>query len=522
MKQATELDPALIADLRAKGVDLQRTLALLTLLSAETVGQGKGLSPSSRKGSAAAITLPLASDPRVHTLSAQTVLKLPRTLAKQRFKELDIPWDEEIEERGKEYIFSEQVLYRVGVQLYPRVAFGVLNGGSATSYFDENKNTELSDRAFGLLRPLIEKLAKQWGNAPKGLTPAYIGLDETEGPSFLLLKMRALLLRALEYQRLSGKTKSGLFPFFQMTSAATDAPLAAAYKAYRNDALLAPLIDMANSDPTSALSAVQPLLAALSPASAGLPRSVFDRAGGVPHTGIALPGGHGENFRVLAPIYRHLRDQGIRWAYLGNVDNSAYTVNPAAVAFTALNGAQASFEFSVRTALDIKGGVLALKAPPELNSGQPPRAAGRLMVAEIGQTISRVDLDAEENAGKRALFNCATGLFDLDYLVPNLERIADSLPIRVSEQDKKLGHYAQAEQNTWEILGLLDKPLVFAVTKAERFIAAKTIMETLLASPIGAILEKDETISEALKNVSAALRPALSAIIKREYGLGER
>jgi hypothetical protein len=48
----------------------------------------------------------------------------------------------------------------------------------------------------------------------------------------------------------------------------------------------------------------------------------------------------------------------------------------------------------------------------------------------------------------------------------------DSLPI-ASGAGQGGGRYAQTEQTTWEVLGLMEDPLIFAVAKEKRFVAAK-------------------------------------------------
>ncbi|GAB1484936.1 hypothetical protein MASR2M78_37540 [Treponema sp.] len=382
----------------------------------------------------------------------------------------------------------------------------MLNGGSATSYADAAKNRALSPEAFELLEGAFQAAAKAAEGAPKGTSSAYFESDGSAGPTFLLLKMRSLLINILEYQKQTGDYTSRPLPFFQMTSKATDTAIRDAYERYRTHPLLIELIQKTGIDPTYGESAIQGLIGALSPQSDGKIRHIFDRAGGKMDCGLALPGGHGENFRILAPIYQKLREQGIRWVYLGNVDNSGYTVDSASIATLALRGADAAFEFSWKTSVDIKGGVLV-----EMENRQ-------LSTADIGQAISQADLETQERAGKKVLFNCATGLFDLDYLIPNLPFISDNLPIRVSEQNKEAGRYAQAEQTTWELLGLMRKPLIFAVSKERRFVAAKTLMETLLASPLGAQLETAAGIDASVRADSARLRRGFQALLTEEYG----
>ncbi len=498
MRRLTDLSPALVADLRAKGADIERTLVVLDLLDAEYGRTGHEASPPA--------SLPANDDGRINDRTALRDLRINAREAADRLAEFGLERAAADIARGDgaDAVFSDAALYRLGTLLYPRVAYGVLNGGSATSYVDVKKNRELDPAAFEALRRPFEAAAEASRDIPKGAASAYFEAGGG-GPSFLLLKMRSLLIRALEYRLLSGDEETAVLPFFEMTSEATCEPLRAAYAEYRRDPLLAPLIERTRIDPTSPFGAVQPLLAALTHQAEGFPRRLYDRAYGKTDEGLALPGGHGENFRVLAAVYRSLRARGIRWAYLGNVDNSGYTVDPVAVATLALRGASAAFEFSWRTSVDVKGGVLVERD-------------GRLSVADIGQAIDRETVAREEEAGKVPLFNCATGLFDLDWLVPRLDEIMNALPIRVSEQDKEAGKYAQAEQTTWEVLGLMEDPLIFAVAKEKRFVAAKTLMESLLASPIGAEIDGNDRVDAGLRAAASLVRRGFGRLLETEYG----
>ena len=194
---------------------------------------------------------------------------------------------------------------------------------------------------------------------------------------------------------------------------------------------------------------------------------------GKPNNPLPMPGGHGQNFQILSRCYRELFDRGIKMVYLGNVDNLGFTVNPVAVALLALQGKNGGFEFAFRTVVDTKGGVLVLDQD------------GRLNCADLGVAISQEEVLAAEKRGEQILFNCATGLFDLEYLVAHLEEISTNLPVRFSDQDKDAGRYSQAEQVTWEIIGMLEDFYVFGIDKYDRFLAAKIVLETLLASGVG-------------------------------------
>jgi len=121
-------------------------------------------------------------------------------------------------------------------------------------------------------------------------------------------------------------------------------------------------------------------------------------------------------------------------------------------------------------------------------------------------------LDFEAH-GKPVLFNCGIGLFDLEKLIKRLPDISWQLPLRITDQDKDAGLYAQAEQITWEIIGLLDDPLFFAVEKSRRFIASKMLMETIMTS-----LPPHDT-SSALGSVSESLHAGLKNLLESQYGL---
>lgn len=510
------LSPALLADLASKGVDISRTLEVLRRCNGTASEAAPGEAPSvpephSLRGA------PHMEDPRVLDAARPLSLTLDKGAARRLIDELGVEADIAAfaEERSPGVVtFSPSGLRTLGVRLYPRLAYGVLNGGSATSYADRKRNAALDDGLFETYGASFDRLSALCRDEPKGVTPAFVEADGSAGPSFLLLKMRALLIAALEYRISTGDEKAELLPFFQMTSRATAEPLSAAYAAYRGHPLLAELIERTGVDPTEPRGAVQPLLAALTHKADGLPRRIFDRAGGRADTGIALPGGHGESFRVLASTYRELQRQGVRWAYLGNVDNSGFFVDPSFLAVSALKGAQATFEFSYRTEVDVKGGVLF------------ERDDGRLTVADIGQAVRWEEVLVQEEGGRPVLFNCATGLFDLDWLVPRLEAIADGLPIRISEQDKDLGRYAQAEVTTWESIPMVEEPLILAVPKERRFIAAKMLMETLLSSPdwMGSPGKKVGSADGAARGSGVAeaagrIREGFGRLLPEVYGL---
>jgi hypothetical protein len=534
------LSPALLADMESKGIDADLTLSILDDYNA-------GLYDSVASVKAAGV--PAIDGVSVVKMGPGAVYRVPARDARERLAELGLTLPASAragaaaEASGAatsdpdgELVFPRAALEEIGAALLGRTAYGILNGGSATSYADSKKNLAFGREVFEVLEPAFSALAPLCRDRPKGLTPAYLNPDGSPGESFLVLKMRARLVLAARLAasrgapdargaataraeagpaagRLgtagrpgsaAGGTAPPFLPLFQMTSVGNDAEIAAAYAAYREHPFLAPLARRLGLDPVEWRTGVQPMLAAYTHSSEGRPKRVFDRAHGKSDSALALPGGHGQSFRVLASTLRTLRENGIRFAYLGNVDNLGYLPESAEIAVLALSGQPAGFDFSLRTSVDVKGGILV------------DTVEGGRTVADIGPAISFDEVRALEASGASILFNCATGLFDLDYLVPRIEEIGRRLPVRFTDQDKDAGRYAQAEQVTWEVTSLLPGFVAFAVDKYDRFIAAKLLAETLLTSGVGA---GDPRVPAELAETSRRLKRGLEAKLRGPCGL---
>jgi UTP--glucose-1-phosphate uridylyltransferase len=518
---AVRPSPALLKDMRAKGIDVSLTLSILEDWNA-------GLYDGAESFRAAGV--PAVDGRRVISLAGGSRLAFPvnEEEARARLSELGLALPPSTSARpsslggqaGRELVFERPALEEIGSALLARTAYGVLNGGSATSYADSKKNQAFGAEVFAALESAYDSLAPLCRDRPKGLCPAYINPDGSPGASFLALKMRARLIAA---SRLAAKGRRGgtraeggagssaavglghsFMPLYQMTSIGNDDELRAAYEALTEDPLIQPLASRLGIAGMEWATGVQPMIAAYTHSSEGRPKRVFDRAWGRPDCSLPLPGGHGQCFRVLAPVFRALRDSGIRFAYIGNVDNLGYVPDPLELALLALSGKPAAFDFALRTPVDVKGGVLV------------ETADGRRTIADIGPAISFDEVRRLEEAGSSILFNCATGLFDLDWLVPRLGEIARRLPVRVTDQDKDAGRYSQAEQVTWEVASILPDFLAFAVDKYERFIAAKLLVETLLTSGVAT---SDPRLPPELSATSARLKAGLEALLSGIYGL---
>lgn len=372
--------------------------------------------------------------------------------------------------------FSQDQLNLLGIHLLPYLAYGILNGGSATSYIDSKKNSSFYPPLFSLIQDRFATIASKCSHTAKGLTPAYINPDGSAGFSFLELKMRAVLVQEILVKKVTGRFCS--IPLFQMTSDFTHTQLLEHYERFRHSPLLEDLIAYTGNNIVQVLSAKQPLIAAFTSASEGFPRRVFTNAHGKPNSLLALPGGHGQNFYVLKEIYKSLYDNGKRFVYLVNVDNLGNTPSPIYLAIAALTGCDGAFEFSYKSPIDVKGGVLV------------KTEEGSLTCKDIGVAIPPAEISQAEADGKPILFNCATGLFNLTYLTDHIDEIIARLPLRVSEQNKDAGRYAQAEQVTWEIIDLMEHPTIIAVRKRDRFLAAKLLTESIMTTQASSIVPK--------------------------------
>jgi UTP--glucose-1-phosphate uridylyltransferase len=499
----TSLGDALLDDMRGKGVDARLTLSILADYNS---GLFDGLRPVRARG------VPAIDGLRVVRTGGPLTFAVPSRDARERLTAIGLGNFPPSREEGGKVLFDREALEAIGLALLPRTAYGILNGGSATSYADRKKNLAFGEEAFEALKPAFERLAPDCKDKPKGITPAFVNPDGSPGPSFLLLKMRARLLAGIAYRERFGEPGRPVLPLFQMSSVGNDEQLAAAYEGYASDPLLAIPAARLGESPCDVVSGVQPMIAAFTHSSEGRPKRVFDRAYGRPNSVVALPGGHGQCFRVLAPVFRALRDSGIRFAYLGNVDNLGYLPDPVEIALLALSGLPAGFDFAFRTPVDVKGGILVEA------EGDTGKSAGRT-IADIGPAISFDEVRRLEAEGAKILFNCATGLFDLDWLVPRIEDIGRRLPVRFTDQDKEAGRYSQAEQVTWEVASLLPGFLSFAVDKYDRFIAAKLLAETLLTSGVGS---GDARIPPGLAETSRLLKAGLERKLAGSYGLALR
>lgn len=391
---------------------------------------------------------------------------------------------------------STESSLRLGWEALPRSALGILNGGSATSYIDRKKNLGIHPLLAEIFRDEVERAAESLAGRPKALAPAFYQADGSPGASFLELKVRSLIL----LRRLLG---GQAIPLVQMTSPATHQPVMEAWQSLPQSPWIRDLIDSPDELPPL-LTARQELISAFTPSDEQGKYSVF--LYGEPPRPLLLPGGHGQNFRVLGSIYRELAKEGREWVYLTNVDNLGALPSARGLGLVVSQKAEAGFDFSFKTELDVKGGILFRDAK------------GRLQCGDLGVAVNPSDL--QRFADRPILFNCATGVFHLPDLIPRLAEIQEKLPLRVSVQDKDVGRYVQVEQITWEIIGLLHRPLILGVQKKRRFLAAKMIVDTFLTSALKLdhpLFKKEELSGFA--SLARQLNQGLSDLLQGPYGL---
>ena len=397
---------------------------------------------------------------------------------------------------------SREELEKAGIELMPCFAYGFLNGGSATSYGDTKKNRGFHEELYRAFEEEFLKQSEKVKGEPKGVTPSFLQPDGAEGPSYMELKLRSLLLQARAYNSLTGKKLSGNIPFFQMTSVGNNSSVQDALEKYRDSPWLKELASSLGLAPWKGETSIQPLVTAYTHSSEGEKKRIH-------RPFITIPGGHGQCFRVLKELWTSLYDRGIRFISLGNIDNLGYTPDPLELALLAVRNSPAGFDESFKTEVDIKGGILVIDD------------GGKLNCADLGVGISTEDAQALEASGKKVLFNCGSGLFNLKWLLDNIDRIIDDLPLRFSDQNKDAGLYSQAEQVTWEVISMIENPLIFAVDKYRRFLAAKILLENMMTS--GYKMD-DPSFTEGFKDKkllenAGRLHRGLQDILKNRYGL---
>ncbi len=399
---------------------------------------------------------------------------------------------------------NEQQVDEIGLLLSPYFAFGVLNGGSASSYFDTKKNQNFSPELYELFQAEFTNLACNFSAQPKALCPAFLNPDGSYGPSFMDLKLCSLL-QTIKKQKLL-RSKYGLAQasvqsrFFQMTSELTDKPLQEYIFQIRNNPFVQKLITDLNWEPNTQISSDKQALISTFDYRCNEWEFFRDKNGKF----LPMPGGHGQCFFTLRERLQTIHNQGIRYISLGNIDNVAYNPQSRFIGLLALSGRKSFFVCSYRSFVDIKGGVLLRE-----------KFNGKLNCFDIGAGVDKEIFNIAQQKGKELLFNCAISYFDLEALLAKLDYIIAHLPLRISEQNKDKGHYWQVEQITWEVIGLLDSVLIAAVRKEEHFLATKLQLEAFVNTGYRLAQYKDDALQE-LRQLAKHFATGYNRVLQRD------
>ena len=370
-------------------------------------------------------------------------------------------------------ILDDAQLSAIGRWIIPHVAFGVLNGGSATSYFDHHRNKAFSSHLFKHFMKPFARAETRYGNMPKGVIPALYNSDGSPGPTFMELKMRSLNRWYHSLLTAGVPFPHGPhIPLFQMTSESTDAVIRRETRRLRKSFMHSRVSEWVRPFPHwhTSLTMRQGLIPTFSDMpSTGRPHRFFYQHNGRKRS-LGLPAGHGQNFYVLRSIYKTLAKRGYRFVTLGNIDNIAYRIEPALIAHVALSDVDGAFYFMPRSAVDIKGGVLMTTK------------SNTLQVVELGTNVALDDIQRYEESGGEVFFNAAVGIFNLERLIKRLDYIIEQLPVYLFSKESDGGAYMHIEQLTWDVIPLLEKSNALILPKRRSLLAAKLLLESYLTS----------------------------------------
>lgn len=138
------------------------------------------------------------------------------------------------------------------------------------------------------------------------------------------------------------------------------------------------------------------------------------------------PPGHGDFYAALSGsgLLDQLRQSGIRYAFVSNIDNLGATLSPEILGWFAAQGIPFLMEVCTRTPMDRKGGHLAVRD-------------GRLVLRERAQTAPE-DLEAFETIARHRFFNTNSLWIDLEALAAALEAHGGVLPLDLMLNRKRL------------------------------------------------------------------------------------
>jgi UTP--glucose-1-phosphate uridylyltransferase len=135
------LNPALIEKMKSMGIDIPLTQRILDNFNA---GKYDHFEPVAVKD------IPKVDGDRIIDVTGDVSFSTTAAQAQKAIDALGVQVDIASlgEVRGDTISFDAAALERLGVLLYDVVAYGVLNGGSASSYVDRTKNVGFNQTLF--------------------------------------------------------------------------------------------------------------------------------------------------------------------------------------------------------------------------------------------------------------------------------------------------------------------------------------------------------------------------------------
>jgi UTP--glucose-1-phosphate uridylyltransferase len=178
------------------------------------------------------------------------------------------------------------------------------------------------------------------------------------------------------------------------------------------------------------------------------------------------PPGHGDVYLALwsTGLLQALRDRGIRWAFVSNVDNLGATFDPAILGHLDAHGVEFAMEVTDKTLADIKGGTLI-------------RRGGRLCLLEVAQ-VEPEHVGDFQDVKAFSVFNTNNLWWRLDALAERLEQAALELPMIVNPKKVEGREVVQLETAMGAAVGSFDRAIGIRVPRT-RFAPVKTTSDLL-------------------------------------------
>jgi UTP--glucose-1-phosphate uridylyltransferase len=211
-----------------------------------------------------------------------------------------------------------------------------------------------------------------------------------------------------------------------------------------------------------------------------------------------VPPGHGDVYDSLSEsgLLDRLLAQGIKWAFLSNLDNLAASLEPWILGLMDLKSIDFLLEVTDRTDEDRKGGTLVVNKD-------------RLELLEIGQ-VPREQLELFMDIDKFMVFNTNNVWINLNVLKDLLENKSIHLPI-IRNRKKILGHNViQIETAMGTAMGSFENARGLRVGR-DRFFPTKKIEDLFVLQSDACVLDEYSRIKRnPMRPADLPLRPLVT------------